>query len=245
MARKGVRAGWRKLGPRAWVKTSSQKRRAYRGSRARVAMVVPGYTRRAGFYRAPGRAGAGAELKFHDVDLNDAAISQAGTITNSINLIAQGVTESERIGRKCTLKKIGWKFDIQLLAATTPTANEVVRVIMYVDKQTNGAAATALNLLQTDDFQSFNNLENKGRFRTLMDRTYAFNPSISGDGTTIDTSTLTICDSFYKNVNLPIEFSGATGAITEVRSNNVGVLILSKVGGVSVFSSKIRLRFEG
>ncbi len=190
-------------------------------------------------------AGKPIELKFHDVDLDDATISAGGTITNSINLIAQGVTEVDRIGRKCTIRKINWRFTLDLpnTAAVGNTADSV-RVLMYLDKQANGATATVTDILESANFHSFNNLANKSRFRTLMDRTYTLESMAgAGNGTSDSFSKAHIDDSFYKDVNIPLEFSAGAGVIGEVRSNNIGVLLIS-LGGVSGFDSKIRLRFS-
>ena len=72
--------------------------------------VVPGYTRSSGFY---GRfAKPNGEMKFHDVDLDDAVIAAGANATASINLIAQGVTESTRVGRKCTITAINWRYRV-------------------------------------------------------------------------------------------------------------------------------------
>lgn len=202
-------------------------------------------------YQSRGRkAVANGEMKFHDVDVDDAAIAQNGTIQNagSVNLIGQGVTESTRIGRKCTIQQIGYRFQMTMStqAAITNSA-DTVRVILYEDKQCNGATAAITDILQTDDFQSFNNLNNKSRFRTLMDRTYDLNAGAgAGNGTANDTGPVELHDSFYAKVNIPLEISGtdASPDITTIRTNNLGVLLLSKNGGVTVFESKLRLRFS-
>lgn len=228
-------------------------RRAYQAPHTRrpgyihnVTPFIPGVNRTAGYY---GRfTGKGAtELKFHDLDINDADVAIGGTvIAQSINLIAQGVTEVQRVGRKCVIRHIGWKFDV-----TIPVDNgaggevgDVVRILLYLDKQCNGAPAALDDLIETDSYQSFNNLSNKSRFRTLMDRTYQLSyPGGAGNGTANDWNEQTIVDSFYKKVNIPIEFDGTTGAITEIKSNNIGVLILGKHGNAEL-QSKMRVRFS-
>jgi len=205
-----------------------------------------GHVQTSGYY---GRySGSQPELKFHDVDLDDALIAQAGTITGSINIIAQDVTEKTRVGRKCTIVAINWRYDIIMNdTATADTSAESVRIIMYLDKQTNGAPATALEILETDDYQSFNNLANKSRFMILMDRQYDMvTPAGAGQsGSHVFTENITT-GAFYKKCNIPIEYdnSASTGAITTIRSNNIGVLILSKDGNLCTFASKIRLRFS-
>ncbi len=205
-------------------------------------------------FRAPARArGRKAgfippELKFHDVDIDDGTISNTGTIQTSLNLIAQGLTESDRIGRKCTVTAVNWRFQIAIVesdAAGTPQPTDVVRVLMFLDKQANGAAAVPLDILETADYQSFNNLSNKSRFRTLMDRTYTLNyTTLASDGAGVVSSCEHfITDTFFKKVRIPLEFSAGTGALTELRSNNLGVLLISR-GGTSAFESKVRIRFS-
>ncbi len=204
-----------------------------------------GHDRTSGFYGGGKYAGgSNMELKFFDLDLNDPVISAAGTVTDTINGIGQGTTEIDRIGRKCTIKSINWRFQISLPPGTAvSTTNDTVRVILFLDKQCNGATATVLGIIETADFQSFNNLANKSRFRTLMDRSYQLNASLSGNGTTVDSAEVVENDAFYLKCDIPLEFDNTTGAITEIRSNNLGVLLISE-GGLATFGSKIKLRFS-
>ncbi len=201
----------------------------------------------------PYEGGRGVEMKFHDLDIDDALVAQGGTIAQvSCLTIAQGTGESERLGRKCLVKKIGWRFTLSMPSQTaTGNTSDEVRVILYLDKQANGASATVSaavdgnGILATSDFQSFNNLANKGRFLTLMDRTYnLYCPSGGGDGTTVDFGEQSIADTFYKNCSIPVEYDSSltTGVIATMRTNNIGVLLLSKSGFVN-FASKMRVRF--
>ncbi len=205
-----------------------------------------GFQRTAGFY---GRfAPSAGELKFFDLDLDDTVVAAAGGITDSINKIAQGVTEVTRVGRKCTIKSIAWRYQTSLGsfdAQATPQLGQELRIMMYLDKQANGATAAVTDILESADFQSFNNLANSGRFRILMDKivniTY---PSLASDGAGVVSSNGIVRGGrFFKRCNIPIEFSATTGAITEIRSNNIGVLLISNTGVVG-FNSKIRLRFS-
>ncbi len=233
----------REIAPRQGIGAQFLKRRAARfaASRAsgmqRVFPVV-----------VPGRNITIIELKFHDVDLDDAAISTTGDITASINLIPQGVTEKTRVGRKCTIKQIAWRFTLSLPAAADqadPPPPDIARVIMYLDKQANQATATVADILESTDYQSFNNLSNKKRFRILMSRNYdlEYQTSITDGTNTGAYPQQNMDDSFFKKVNIPIEFNSTTGAIGEITSNNLGVLLISK-NGAMIFGSKIRLRFS-
>ncbi len=198
-----------------------------------------------------GRRGTAAELKFHDLDIDDALVTQAGTIAQvSCVTIAQGTTESERIGRKCTITNINWRYDIVMNdTATADTTSEVVRVILFLDKQTNGngVAASAALILESDDYQSFNKLNEKGRFSILLDRFYDLScPSGSGQNAADVFGEQIVSDSVYLKCSLPIEYddSVTTGAIGNVRTNNIGVLLLAKSGNLATFASKMRLRFS-
>ncbi len=243
MARKGVRskAGWRQIGRNQWVTTGKQARRNGRKT------FRKGYDRTGGFY---GRMSSGREMKFHDVDVDDVAVAAGGTISaSSVNLIAQGVTESQCLGRKCTIRSIGWRWVISLLeedAVPIPAAPDEVRVVMYLDRQCNGAAATVTDILESANHLSFNNLANKSRFLKLYDQEFTLNfNGLASDGAgVVSAGQVDVTGSFYKKCNIPLEFDSTTGALTEIRSNNIGVMLLSRTGQCG-FLSKIRLRFEG
>ncbi len=216
--------------------------------RGRSAPWVPRFQPAAAQRFARGRkADVGTELKFHDLDIDDVVVAATGTIAeDSCVTIAQGTTESTRIGRKCTIRHIGWRMQC-LIPAATAAANtsETVRVILYQDKQTNGATATVTGILESADYQSFNQLANKGRFRVLMDRNYDLNSAAGGAPNGAESfSEWGMTDTFFKDVNIPIEYDNSvtTGAIGSVRTNNIGVLTISQAG-LGVFVSKMRLRF--
>lgn len=232
--------------PYAKKQTTSGKSRPATVQRARD-VVVPGITRTTGYY-GQFNQGTASELKFHDVDLDDAVITAAGTVTATINIIAQGVTETQRVGRKCTITNINWRYDITMNdTVTADSTSEVVRIILYQDTQCNGAAAAVTDLLESDNYLSFNNLANKTRFRVLLDRTHdMICPSGSGQNAADAFGESITSGSFYKKCSIPLEYdnSASTGAITTIRSNNLGVMLLSKTGNLTTFVSKFRLRFS-
>ncbi len=213
----------------------------------RVSSRRKGYGRTSGYYGRYGPQANRPELKFHDISISDAVVAATAALPiDSCVKIAQGTTESTRIGRKCTVKSINWRFIVQLAAGlVTTTTSDVVRVILFLDKQCNGATAAAGDILETTtDYQSFNNLANKNRFRTLMDRSYNLNASSGGGNTGSATfGEFAIHDSFYKKCNIPIEYDSTAGAITEIRSNNIAVLLVSQ-GNSSSFISSMRIRFS-
>ncbi len=199
---------------------------------------------------------AGAELKFHDIDWDESVADlSAGVISNvsSLVFIGQGVTESTRIGRKAVIRGVGWRGKIQLKAIAGATLQEpqTVRLLLVQDSQCNGAAPTVAGtngLLQTAEYQSFNDLTNKGRFKVLTDRTYTLNPgAAAGNGTANDSAPVDLNFTFFKALNVPIEYSGtaAPSIIDELRTNNIfGIMIASKTDATVSLDSKLRFRFS-
>ncbi len=212
-----------------------------------------GFTRTSGFYGRYGpqsrAAGHAVELKFFDAVFNDAVISATGTVIPSLNLVAQGVTEKTRVGRKMTITYLHMNYTVhipELDAGGTPNPNDTVRFIVYIDSQCNGATAAVLDILETADQMSFNNLGNSGRFRVLKDQRINLNYlSMASDGAgVVSQSQVARTFSFHKKLNLPIEFDAAAGAITEIRSNNIGVLWISSTGLAEAVQCLARIRFS-
>lgn len=246
--------------PLGIVSSSSAPRRRLHGfsgdavqSRGRFARyrgtISRGFTRRAGFY---GRYNMGSdsagELKFFDTTVNDTLIATGGTVSDSLNLVVQGVTEVQRIGRKFTIRSLEWKGTLGLAekdAVATPQASDVVRMIVYQDKQANGATATAAQLLDTQTPLGFYNLENKGRFKILYDKNFTMNATnLASDGAgLVSSSSTNKYFTWRKKLNIPVEMGGVTGAITEVRSNNIGLMVTSLFNQTQL-TSKFRIRFS-
>ncbi len=242
IAKRAAYGGAKMAGRSAWKRYNPWRKGGRWGPKGRNR----GKMRISGYYGRYNKRASTGELKFHDLIVDDTVVSGAGAIDNpSINLIAQGTTESERIGRKCTIKSIHWRYDILYPQQSAVTGGDVLRVILYLDKQANGATALVNDILETNNYQSFYNLANKSRFRIYMDRTWAINANAgAGNGTANDTFSKFKQGTFYKRCNVPIEFDSTTGAITEIRSNNIGVLMISRLGLVG-FTSQMRIRFSG
>lgn len=204
--------------------------------------VDPGYTRSSGFY---GRFGKGGELKFFDTSLSF-LIDATGEVpaTGQLALIPQGVTESTRVGRKCTIKSIAMKGN--LLYAPAAAASGSTNAVMYLvlDKQCNGAAAGATDVFTGTNFVTlFHNLANSQRFVVLKTWKWTINSSA---GATTAYNNVSRMWSGFKKCNIPIEYSSTTGAITEIRSNNL--FLLASSDGTSddliTIGGTCRLRFS-
>lgn len=238
-------------------KSSLGKRRRNGNGRAKKRRVVGeglpaglvGVARIGGFY---GRfAGPGAELKFLDTVRADATLALAGAvIDDSLNHIPQGNTESERIGRKVVIRGLRLKGRIKNSPTTAQTTTDQrYRIIVYCDKQANGATAVVTDILETAVIDSFRNLANVQRFQILYDKTKnMIMPAVAQ--TAAGTFTTYSCEygqQFSMKLNLPIEFdnSATTGVITSIRSNNIGLLAMCSTNdNPPVFAYTVRIRYS-
>lgn len=230
------------MSKRAKYSTRENERRAKAMAKA-FGYAKPGYQRTTGYY---GRfSGPSAELKFFDT-ANSFTIDATGEVpaTGQLTLIPQGVTESERVGRKCSIKSIHIRGSLVLQPAASANAATTVYVYLVQDTQCNGVAAAVTDVLETNTMASaMINLANSSRFRILKRFVMTFN-STAGVTTAYNNFSKPI--EYYKKCNIPIEYSSTTGAITEIRSNNLFFLAGSDSlsDDLVSFNATTRLRFS-
>lgn len=207
----------RSVTPASSAKAWGKRRRysPYRGS-------IPPAIRSMGYW---GTAGAGKpEMKFLDT-----AISQACDTTGAVtplNLVAQGDDFNQRDGRTITIKKI------MIRGIMNPqdsiVANTLCRVMVFNDMQANGTTPAITDVLTAASSNTFQNLNNRYRFKILKDDQFVM------AGTDQSTATLTFASSpQVRNVKIMILcnirtcFSATTGVIGSVVT---GVIQLLTVG---------------
>ncbi len=212
------------------------------GTRGLITRAQAGYVRTSGFY---GRfSGRGGESKFLDTTVSDAPIT-AGMVIANLTVIPEGNTESQRVGRKVTIKSIHVKGTLTLTAATAlASTTDKVFGMLVLDKQTNGAAFAATDLLDTDSIISFRQLANTQRFSILMKKVWTMSAGgAAPTGAAFGFSQVIRDVNINKRCNIPMEYdnSATTGAITTVRSNNVYWVTQSGSGlVVSALTARIR-----
>jgi len=239
---------------RGYGGTSKRYPRTIRNTRrsTRRRTTVPrrnrGYLRTGGFY---GRYRhrhyqPSQEVKFFDAELfgtggQATVIPAAGTITPSINLVSQGVTERTAVGRKYTIKSIHVKFFMDLPSTIDPDdTTDSIRLVVYLDTQANGATALVADLLQDATvWNSFNELSNSLRFKILMNKTVTLTSRGSDASTFAKVQTNRM---FNKKCNIPIEYTLTGGAIGTIQSNNIGIMAITE-GGLIRLLVQTRIRF--
>lgn len=108
------------------------------------------------------------ELKnFDNNSTNNLIAGQATAVVNSIFSPDQGTAPTEHIGRSLTATSLEYNFSA--VVATTTTGDSAIRVAIVYDRQPNAALATATDVWTTDTITSMPNLNNKKRFKVLVD----------------------------------------------------------------------------
>ncbi len=216
-------------------------------SRPEFSRFKKGYDRVSGFYGRFGRsAGArGVERKFFDTAISFTADSTGEVpATGQLTLIPQGVTESTRVGRKAFIHSINGHGKMTLSPGAAANGSASVFMYLILDKQANGAAAGVTDVFTgTGLSTALHNLVNSQRFIVLKKWNLAFN---AGAGVTTAYNTTVKLWTLYKRFkSLPIEYSSTTGAITEIKSNNL--FLMAGTGGLTddlvSINGTIRLRF--
>lgn len=230
----------------ASVNPLSRPGRALARSAAAIrSMVVPGYTRTGGYYGRYNRTPADGEVKFFDTGVSFTFDATGEVPANGqLSLIPQGDTESTRDGRKAVIKSIQLRGNLIYAPGAGATAATTVYLYIILDTQCNGAAAAVTDVFTSSAMgTNFINLANSGRFRIIKKLSYTFNPS-AGATTAYNDEIRKV--EYFKRCNIPMQWSSTTGAITEIRSNNIFLMAGSTNSDDAVTASlNARLRFVG
>lgn len=163
------------------------------------------------------------ELKFFDT-ANSFSFDATGEVpaTGQLNLVPQDVTQTGRIGRQITIKKIHMKGNILDVPAAAATNATNVCLYLILDRQCNKAAAAITDVLtSTGITTAFRNLSNSDRFRVLHKFYWTMKPRA---GVTTAYNNDVRHYNYKMKCNIPIDFTGSSGAIGTITSNNVFLL---------------------
>lgn len=195
------------------------------------------YNPRAGRYYK----GAGPEVKYLDIkgaiQYSDTAVgaNTAGSsslpVLELLNGCVQGTDSTTRIGRKICMKSIQgrWTFTLQTAAAGTQAAGVVAgqaRLLIVYDKQANGAAPIATDILQdgtTSSLQSPLNLNNRERFIVLIDKFINLDPQGPA------CQTIKFYKKLPKRAQDVIFNGGNAGTIGDIQTGSVYALFVTNV----------------
>lgn len=166
-------------------------------------------------------------------------------VTGQLALIPQGDTENTRDGRQCTIESVQGRLVWTFSPLASVTASTSCFLYLIQDTQANGAAAAVTDVFQSTNLSiALHNLANSTRFKVLRKWKKTFHPMA---GVSAAYNTVTYQMEFYKRCLIPMEYSGATGAITEIKSNNLFFMAGSDTltDDLVQCNGFVRIRFRG
>lgn len=190
-----------------------------------------------------------SELKWHDISHSDTVISSTGRTFGTVVGLEQGKEASQRIGRSCVIRSIAVRYRLELIKyskAAVSLNNDCVRIIIFLDRQCNGTQIATTDLLAGTGIRSHLNVAEEDRFIILCDKLH----NLKWDGIASETddtvSSPAVLEeySYFKEVVVPVEYSGASDDVSDITSNNIGMFIISE-GNRSGWLSTTRIRYNG
>lgn len=226
------------------AKRANTQKRGYSKLNRRLPAFTSRPATRGGYFPSVG------ELKVKDNNLTIEA-NTTGTFT-LINGLTQGADFTQRVGRKVVWKSLYVRYLLQhdrtsIGAAVGVSPNSSARVIVFVDLQANGAAPSVLNLLAFSSTTSPLNLDNRDRFRILMDKLYCF-PGVSKTATDVNSAGNTaFAVKKYRKIDIETIFNANNiGNIGDITIGAIYMFILGDQttgDNCSTLNGNFRLRF--
>lgn len=166
------------------------------------------------------------ELKAVDVEVAP-QVNTTGSF-NLMNPTVQGTDFVNRIGRKIQMKNFYVRGYVRTEASAglttgVNTPSQMARMIIFLDNQPNGAVPVVTDLLVDAEPHSHLNLNNRDRFRVLVDKQWVFDPVVYN---TTATQALVSADrqifaiKKFKKCNYEVIYNGGNnGTIADINTN--------------------------
>jgi len=165
-----------------------------------------------------------------------------------LDFVPIGTGPSERIGRKITIKSIHLKGEAYMFSSSATSLDEaastIVRIFIVQDTQCNGSSALATDIWTTaKPSQNQINMENSSRFRVLKKIVLVLK-SPFWDAAALKSGAVTMPFEHYMKCDIPLEYSGTTGVVSELRSNHVQVWVSSSENAFTSVIGSSRIRYS-
>lgn len=135
-----------------------------------------------------------------------------------LNDIAQGFSETTRVGNKITIKSIQWVISCYVNGACGRATTIPVDFKIFIDTQANGANPGATDL-ETANLPTLLNLANRKRFIVIKHKIMTFAPQLGGASVAAHPSTMTWKG--YKRMNLDVIYKSAGAGIADIATNSL------------------------
>lgn len=202
-----------------------------------------------GFQRGFQRV-AGKELKYIDqMNLATKVFDTTGTIT-MINGCAAGTDNTNRIGRKITLKSYEVRGTITPVDTLVTGANCVqtshCRLMIVYDRQPTGSLPSISDILNSANSNDMVNMQNGHRFLILTNFECSVGPQVADTTATqaVMHGSTGVPVRIYRRLNLPEQFDGTGSTISDIVNGAMYCVTVGDqaagTGATSVLSARIR-----
>lgn len=170
--------------------------------------------------------------EFKTVDTVASSVITTTPIIAIINALATGDDFDDRDGRVVRFKSIDVRLEMTM--NTTPI-NDMIRVMVVIDKQANETTLLILDLLTLADMRSHKNLDQRKRFVILKDEVIEFSV---GKGTNK-------LFHWYKKLDMKTIYdSGNAGTIADITTNAMYLILFGTEAANGVLVSRsVRMRY--
>lgn len=194
------------------------------------------------------------ERKVFDVAATSYNVNATG-FTQALCIPTLGSDMTNRIGRKICLKSIQIQGFVNIANAKavpmieSEVSAQYARFILLWDTQPNGALPSITDVLTTLSTNAPLNLNNRDRFRVLVDKRYCLDPFIFNSTTSCCSATNQIKPvKIYRKLNLETIFNATNGGtIADIASGSLTALWIgsdpSGLNGPVDFNGSYRVRF--
>lgn len=219
----------------------SYVRKRKRGDLSKAKRFVPYKSRRISYTPSvPRLLGSINEKKVVDTAPSSYVCDTTGSVT-LLNGVATGTDFTDRIGRKIMLKSVYVRG--RIAPVDGGTSNSLARVMIVYDMQANGAAPAITDILKTATSQDQLNMNNRDRFRVIMDKQFP----VGGVDTTVGYAQAPCIFQVkkFKRLNLETLYSGTTNAIASIATGALFMVTIGDVaaGSGATFNGSVRVRF--
>jgi len=174
--------------------------------------------------------------EFKSVDVTGTPATDTASGVLLLNGMARGDEIFERNGREVTMKSI--QLTCQNNVTTGTGVDQTHRVLLVYDRQANGAALTAAQVLTAVNVFSPRNLENRRRFKILMDKKLTLNASGEPGSNRVWT--------YYRRLRHPITFNaGDAGTVADITTGSLYLVVVGNAAagptaGTTTVNSRLR-----
>lgn len=155
-----------------------------------------------------------------------------------LNGCVQGDAYGQREGTQIQMTKLSLRYIINQNGATSPTH---VRVILVIDRQTNGAPIASGDFFKgpgpTFTTLEYYNLTEAGRFKVLYDRVHRNDPNNGPNNTYHST---------HHRLNSKVFYDGNLGSVVDINKNSLFLIAYADMPTAGVYPSlriDTRVRF--